>query len=765
MARLLQLILLLLTPFLAFASESAGEEAHSTEGLIADLGWILILGAVVGLIFKKLKQPVVLGYILAGFLASPRFSYLPSITTLENIEFWAQVGIVVLMFTLGLEFSFKKLVNAGASAIFTAFIIITGMTFVGYSVGRLMGFSYISSVFLGGMLSMSSTTIILKAVTDLGLRQKRFANMVLAVLIIEDLFAVLMLVLLSSLAAGSVGGKELAFSIGKLLFYLIIWYVVGVWFIPTFFKKTRSMLNQEMLLVVSMGLCFGMAVLSVICGFSLELGAFIAGSIIAGTFMAERIEHVVQPVKDLFGAVFFISVGMMVNPIVIGQYWDTILLLALVVIVGMIIFGTFGMLITGQSLKVAMESGFSLTQIGEFSFIIASLGMSLGVLNDALYPIIVAVSVITIFTTPYFIRMADPAYRIVERHLPNSLRFLIDRYQNSKSDTGETKAAWKTIVVSYLWRIILFPVIIIAIMAVSKTYFYPFMEQLSGSWGHFLAMIITLVAMSPFLAGLILSASKKEDRRTVIEASSAAEVPLVAMKVIRYIIALYFVLYLISMSYAMSTALLVAIGIGVLALMAFVASATGNYKKMEQHFMSNLNERDNMRSGRENNLTGDLHLAYINIGPGCPFAGDRIVDSGLRRDYGVSVSSIQRGLTVMPLPDKDARIFPGDILGVIGTDEEIARLNRDIETYERESDKHPIDESEVNLFNVRLSPSSPLIGKTLATSRLRKDYFSMLLRVTREDDNMEVPLSPNLEFLPGDRLWLVGNPESLDKLK
>lgn len=744
-----------------FASSGSG----NTEGLIADLAWILLLGALVTLLFKKLKQPVVLGYILAGFLASPKFTYLPSITTMENIEFWAQLGIVVLMFTLGLEFSFKKLVNAGASAILTAFIIITGMTFVGYGVGRFMNFSFISSMFLGGMLSMSSTTIILKAFTDLGLRQKRFASLVLAVLIIEDLFAVLMLVILSSLAQGSVKGPELALTIGKLVFYLIIWYVVGVWFIPPFFKKTRSMMNTETLLVVSMGLCFGMAVLSVMCGFSLELGAFVAGSIIAGTFMAERIERVVQPVKDLFGAVFFISVGMMVDPSVIARYWDIILILAVVVIAGMMVFGTFGMLLTGQPLKVAMESGFSLTQIGEFSFIIASLGMGLGVLDASLYPIIVAVSVITIFTTPYFIKMADPAYRIVERHLPKGLRFLIDRYQHERPDSGESRAVWKSIVVRYLWRVILFPVILIAIIAVSKTWLYPFMENLSGSWGHFLAMLLTLGAMSPFLAGLTLSASRPDERRQVRSESSAAEVPLIAMKVIRYLIALYFVLYLISVSYSMSWVLLVALGVGVIALIAFSTRATGNYRRMEKQFMDNLNERDDMRSGKGNNLVGDLHLAYIEVGPESPFVGDRIVDSGLRRDYGVSISSIQRGLTVMPLPDKDARIFPGDVLGVIGTDEEIKHLNDDIADYEKAAAQHPVDDTRTVLFNIRLTAASPIVGKRLAEANLRKDYFAMLLRVVREEDTAEVPLSPDLVFMPGDRIWLVGDPGAISKLK
>ncbi len=425
-------------------NENSVEEDH-TNGLIGDLAWILLLGAVVTLLFKKMKQPVVLGYILAGFLASPKFTYLPSISNLENIEFWADLGIVVLMFTLGLEFSFKKLMNSGSSAVITALIIITGMTFAGFGVGKILQLNSINCIFLGGMISMSSTTIILKTLTDLGMRQKKFASLVLAVLIIEDLFAVLMLVLLSSLAMGNVEGMDLLFSVGKLLFFLIIWFLVGVYVLPTFFTKVKDFLNNETLLVVAMGLCFSMAVFSVICGFSLELGAFVMGSILAGTMVAERMEKVVQPVKDLFGAVFFISVGMMVDPAVLVSYWWEILLLAVVVICGMIFFGTLGMLVTGQTLRVAIESGFTLTQVGEFSFIIASLGMSLGVLQESIYPIIVAVSVITIFTTPYFVKLSQPAYQFAESHLPGRLGFLIDRYSSQVTDSSNTKRLWRDI--------------------------------------------------------------------------------------------------------------------------------------------------------------------------------------------------------------------------------------------------------------------------------------------------------------------------------
>ena len=376
------------------------------EGLITDLAFLLLLGAVVTIIFKWIRQPVVLGYIVAGFLASPHFEYLPSVTTESNIEFWAQIGIVVLLFSLGLEFSFKKLLNVGGSAAVTSLIIVAGMMCCGFAIGTLLGFSRINSLFLGGMMSMSSTTIIIKALTDLGMRQRKFASIVFAVLIVEDLFAVLMMVILSSIAINdSVEGGELLFSIAKLVFFLIIWFLVGVYLIPSILNACRRFINAESLLVISMGLCLGMAVFSVACGFSLALGAFVMGSILAGTSYAERIEQVTSPVKDLFGAVFFISVGMMVQPGIIVQYWWPILVLSVVVIGGMIFFGTAGMLITGQPLKIAIESGFCLTQIGEFAFIIASLGMSLGVLNAEIYPIVVAVSVITTFTTPYFIKM------------------------------------------------------------------------------------------------------------------------------------------------------------------------------------------------------------------------------------------------------------------------------------------------------------------------------------------------------------------------
>lgn len=740
-----------------------GSEAH-TYGLIGDLAWVLLLGAAVTLIFKKIKQPVVLGYILAGFLASPKFLYLPSISSLENIDFWAEIGIVVLMFSLGLEFSFKKLMNSGSSAIVTTLIIITGMTMAGFGVGKILHFNTINCIFLGGMISMSSTTIILKALTDLGLKQKKFATLVLSVLIIEDLFAVLMLVLLSSMAMGNVQGTELLFSIGKLIFFLIIWFVVGVFIFPGFLTRIRKFLNEETMLVLSMALCFSMAVFSVMCGFSLELGAFVMGSILAGTTAAERIEKVVLPVKDLFGAVFFISVGMMVDPSVLITYWWEILILAIVVIVGMIIFGSLGMLATGQTLRVAIESGFTLTQVGEFSFIIASLGMSLGVLVPALYPIIVAVSVITIFTTPYFIKMADPACRFLEARLPESLQFLLDRYSKQTSDASETKKLWKEILKRYLWKIVLYSVILIAIILVSKTMLYPFMDKVFGALGHLVATIITLVVMSPFLVALSFTNIKKDEKLKLHSSASFYDVPLVAMRIVRYILALFFLVYFFGQYYPATVAWFIGIACFILILVFASTSLFKRYKKMENRFMENLNIRENTRLGKNNNLVDDLHQAFIEVGPTSGFVGDRLKDSGLRRDYGLSVSSIQRGHDVIPLPSVDARIFPGDILGVIGTDEQIKMLNDDIEAEKKAHEALDVRQPKVELSSIRLSHKSPIVNIPIGDTDIRNKYYSMLVKVYRKDEGYILP-TPDLTLLPDDVVWLVGDPDQFEKMK
>lgn len=740
---------------------------QSIDSLISDLAFILLLGAVVTLLVKWIKQPVVLGYIVAGFLASPNFEPLPSVTTEANIEFWAQIGIVVLLFSLGLEFSFKKLVNTGGSALVTALVIVAGMMVTGFFIGHALGFTHINSLFLGGMLSMSSTTIIIKAFTDLNLIQKKFASLVFAVLIVEDLFAVVMMVVLSSIAINnSVAGGEMLLSVSKLVFFLIIWFLVGVFVLPSALNRFRRHLNNETLLVVSMGLCLGMAVFSVLCGFSLALGAFVMGSILAGTSYAERIEHVCTPVKDLFGSVFFISVGMMVQPGVIVQYWWPILVLSLVVVGGMIVFGTFGMLITGQPLRIALESGFSLTQIGEFAFIIATLGMSLGVLNAEIYPIVVAVSVLTTFTTPYFIRMADPVYNWLAPKLPSFCDGLISGRTRTSvpddSERGATRRAWMSLGRRYLWRILTYSIILVAIGMVSGRYMTPKLMEWLPSWGRFCSMIVTLVFMAPFLLALCLPPAMTKGNERERLTASQLRVPRIIMMVFRLVLAMAFLVHAISMFYSLKVAVLLSVAVMLILIMFFSKKLIHQLRSIESQFFNNLNERELRRSGKNNNLVSNLHLAYIRVGYACPFVGERLVNSHIRERFGISVVMIQRGSKLIVVPAGDTRIFPADVIGVIGTDEQIAAVLPVIDS-EPTPDADGPELNDFKLTDVALSDTSPLIGQTLATADVRRNYQIHVVALERYGEFFDHPAS--IPLMPADRLWIVGTPAMAAKIK
>lgn len=735
------------------------------EGLISDLAFILLMGAGVTLLFKWIKQPVVLGYIVAGFLASPNFEYLPSVSTLANIDFWAKIGIVIMLFSLGLEFSFKKLLNVGGSAVVTTLIIFTGMVTVAFILGHLWGFSNINCLYLGGMIGMSSTTIIIKAFSDLGLRQRKFAALVFGVLIVEDLFAVIMMVVLSSVAMNnSVDGGEMLYSISRLAFFLVIWFLVGVLILPSFLNLARRYLNNETLLIVSIGLCFGMAVFSQLCGFSMALGAFVMGSILAGTSMAESIERVATPVKDLFGAVFFISVGMMVNPSALVEYWDSVLVLSLAVMFGGIVFGTSGMLITGQPLRIAMESGFSLTQIGEFSFIIASLGMTLGVLDGAIYPIIVAVSVITTFTTPYLIKLADPAYGFVVRHLPRKLHFLIDRYSSKASTETATVSLWMLLIKRYAWRLVLYSSVLVAICMLSSQFMMPWLNRELESWGRLIGCLITLAVMAPFLLALALPASSQTERQRLQRAKARVDVPLVVMMLFRLIIALGFVIYVFSSIYGMRVGFSVGLSVIVLVLLLFSSRVKNRLSNIESKFLNNLNERELRRSGRNNNVISDLHLAYMEVGYGCPFVGERLRNSNLRNKYGVNIVSIQRGGEGIPLPSGETRIFPGDTIGVIGTDEQLQLLLPEVEASDASDHSlRGVNPANFKMTSVPLTDSSVLIGKSATTANLRREYAALVVALQRGEEFVTVDGSER--FRPGDVVWLVGDPHLLTSLK
>ncbi len=739
-------------------------EESVIQSLISDLALILILGAVATIVFKTLKQPVVLGYIVAGFIASPHFALFPSVADEANIEFWAQIGIIVLLFTLGLEFSFKKLLNVGGSAIVTAAIIVAGMMGLGFLVGKsVLGYGLVNSMFLGGMLSMSSTTIILKALTDLNMRQRRFVPMIMAVLIVEDLFAVLLMVILSSVAVNnSVEGGQLIDSILKLGFFLVVWFTVGIFVIPSIFKRFHRVITDEMMLIISMGLCFFMAVFSVRMGFSLALGAFVMGSILAGTVEVKRIERVVSSIKDLFGAVFFISVGMMVDPSVIVQHAGTIALLAGVVIVGMILFGTCGMLASGQPLRNAVQSGFALTQIGEFSFIIASMGTSMGVLESSTYPIIVAVSVITTFTTPFFIKGGDGAYRLLERILPQRWVAALNSYSKTATSDKEptSREIWRNAAKRHILRLVLYSVVVIALYVLSAAYLLPVLERtVAEPWDRLWWLLVSLAPVVPLLYGLLTLPLKRSDRAHLTELKGRVSyVPLVIMEILSLIVCFFFLLVIIHEVYNGIMVLIGALAVMAVAILVLAPHLRRSVAKIEARFLDNVNVQENHRTGHGNNMVSDLHLAYMQVGHGCRFAGDTLQRADLRRKYGINVANIERNGVLHPVPNGSMRIFPGDTLGVIGTEEQIEQLLPLVES-EGEGTTSTV---EAKFVHYTLTGRSPLIGLKLKDARLREDYATLLVSVQREESYLAP--TPDIVFLEGDTLWLVGDPATIKKL-
>ena len=564
---------------------------------MADLALILICAGVMTLLFKSLKQPIVLGYIVAGFLASPNMPYMPSVSDMHGVHLWSEIGVVFLLFALGLEFSFKKILKMGAAPIVAAISIILGMMYVGSLAGHLFGWSDMDCIYLGGMLAMSSTTIIFKAFDDMGLRNERFAGLVLSVLIIEDILAIVLMVMLSTLAVSKeFEGTQMLGSILQLGFFLILWFTVGIYLIPLFLKKAKPLMNEETLLITALALCFGMVVFASAVGFSAAFGAFVMGSILAETAEAKQIEHLVAPVKNLFGAIFFVSVGMMVDVALIIEYIVPILCIIAAIMLGQTILSTCGFLLSGQSLKTAMQCSFSLTQIGEFAFILATLGTSLHVTSDFLYPIVVAVSVFTTFTTPYMIRLAEPAYNVVARVLPAKWITKLERNTSEEAEeheTDEMRLLWRTEFKRYVFILLINSVLCLAIIAIMYYYGAPLIYGwLPNPWSGIVTAFITLSACGPFLWSLMRQGGNSDNvNRLWYEGRRIERVKITAFAILRLVIAAAIIAYIIGNTLPM---------IGMYGIFAVIAVACYIFMSpsLEKHsdsmtktFTDNLNKR------------------------------------------------------------------------------------------------------------------------------------------------------------------------------
>lgn len=739
--------------------------------LINDLALILICAGVMTLLFKKLKQPLVLGYVVAGFLASPHMPYTPSVMDTANIQTWADIGVIFLLFALGLEFSFKKIVKVGGAAIIAACTIIFCMILLGITVGTGFGWQRMDSIFLGGMIAMSSTTIIYKAFDDLGMRKKQFTGLVLSVLILEDILAIVLMVMLSTMAVRhNFEGSEMLESIGKLLFFLILWFVVGIYLIPELLKRCRKLMSEETLLIVSLGLCFGMVVMAARTGFSAAFGAFIMGSILVETVEAESIERLVKPVKDLFGAVFFVSVGMMVDPAMIVEYALPIIVITLAVIFGQSLFGTLGVLLAGQPLKTAMQCGFSLTQIGEFAFIIASLGVSLHVTSDFLYPIVVAVSVITTFLTPYMIRFAEPASNFVDTHLPVKWKNFLLHY-SSGSQTMNHESLWKKLILALTRITIVYSIVSIAVVALAFRFLVPlFLEHIPGIWGRLLAAVVIILFISPFLRAIMIKKNHSAEFVTLWNDSRGNRAPLVATIVIRILIAVSFVMFVISGLFKVSVGLLLGVAVLLVIMMILSRQLKKQSIMIERKFFQNLRYRD-MRAeymgekkpeyaGRL--LSRDLHLTDFEVPGESAWAGKTLAELNFGKKYGIHVVSILRGRKRINIPGASVRLFPEDKIQVIGTDEELNRFSSEMEKAAiLETDV--VEKSEMILRQFRVDAHSIFLGKTMRESGIREQYHCLIVGVERGEETLHAP-DPHEPFMEDDVVWIVGENADVYKL-
>ncbi|MES2806361.1 MAG: cation:proton antiporter [Bacteroidota bacterium] len=740
-------------------AETVANVSHHLQPLISDLGLILMTAAVAVLLFKKIKQPLVLGYLIAGFLAGNHFDFFPSVKDIKSVEVWAEIGVIFLLFSLGLEFSFKKLMKVGGTASITAVTQIIAMVSIGYLVGQWIGWKPMDSIFLGVILSISSTTIILKTFDELGVKTQKFAGIVIGSLIVQDIVAILMMVLLSTIAVSQqFSGSELLLSVLKLIFFLTIWFVGGIFFIPTLLKKAKNILTDEMLLIISLALCLMMVILAANVGFSPALGAFIMGSIIAETTQAEHIEHLVKPVKDLFGAVFFVSVGMLINPGTLYEYALPVAILTFVVIIGQSVSSTIGALLSGQPLKQSVQTGMSLSQIGEFSFIIATLGMTLNVTSNFLYPIVVAVSAVTTFTTPFMVKFATPFSEYLEKKLPRKWIKKIERY-SANAQSIKLVSNWQIVVRAFLTQVIIHSVIIVAVILLSSKFILPLVE--GSQFGNIFAALITLVILSPFLWALSLRRIAVK-QVAILREERKYRGPILMMILLRMILTLIYIGFLLNIFFSPVIAFLVLIA-AVVVYFVFPKKLNAQYHKIENHFLQNLNAREIKKAVRSrSDLTPwDGHMTTFEIAPTSNIAGKTLEELSIREQLGINIAFVKRGEITINIPSRNERLFPGDEICVIGTDTQVAAFKKYLD--QNEIDVSPLEtESDIVLQQLELI-NEAFIGKSIRDSELREKTRGLIVGLERGGKRILNPES-KLILEKNDILWIVGSKKLLANL-
>jgi CPA2 family monovalent cation:H+ antiporter-2 len=738
--------------------------------LIHDLCFILMTAAAVSLIFKRLNQPVVLGYLIAGFLLSPHFQFLPTIKDTGNIKIWAEIGVIFLLFALGLEFSFKKLAKVGKSSSITATFEIIFMLGAGYFIGQILGWSQMDSIFLGGILSISSTTIIVRAFEELGMKGKDFVSLVFGVLIVEDLIAILLLVLLSSVAVTqSLSGLSLAVSGLRLGFFIVLCFLLGISILPSLLRKLRRFLSDETLLIVAIGLCLSMVIIANGVGFSPALGAFMMGSLLAETREGHRIEKLIVPIRDLFAAIFFVSVGLLIDPKVLSEHSTEIFLITVVTIVGKFFSSTLGALISGANLKCSVRAGLSLAQIGEFSFIIATLGLTLEVTSPFLYPIAVAVSAITTFSTPYLIQYSSLLHQKIEARLPKGIQTSLARYQiamSSPSDKNAITLFWE----EYGIKTVFNSVVTIALTLTMSRLVMPYVEKMQWVESQVVLSLImcaiTLILSSPFLWAIFASRPSRAQSYPAETLNQLRRLQ-IGVSLLRFLVGCVLAGFVVSNF----TSILAFSGVLLLSLSALAAFFFSRYSEhiynsIEAAFIQNLTENERAELEKRAHIPElapwDATLSDFVLSPSSVLVAKTLQDSRLKEQFGVTVAMIERGNKKIFAPTRGDLLLPYDRIYLIGNDEQLSAAREMIEV--PMSSIEEAKQSHFGLTSLTILASDPFANKSIRDCGLREAVNGLIVGIERNGIRILNPDSGEI-LKEHDLVWLVGDRSLIELLR
>ncbi len=736
--------------------------------LLTDLALILLVAGVVTIIFKALKQPVVLGYIIAGLLTGPYVSFIPTVTEISSVEFWGDIGVIFLLFCLGLEFSFKKIVKVGGPGAMSVLAEVIMMFSMGFLVGWIFGWNTMTSIFLGAILAISSTSIIVKTFDDLGIGNKKSSHLTIGSLIFDDLVAILLMVLLPTLVISKTfNGAELLSKIFYIAIFLLLWFTGGIYLIPSLFRKLKKYLTSETLIVISLGLCFLMVVVTVKAEISEALGAFVMGSILSGTIQRDKIVTLTKPIKDFFGAIFFVSVGMLVDPTILLHYWPHILVISFVLLVIKPISLIVGFLFSGQTLKVAIPAGICLCQIGEFSYIIAQLGKELEATPDYLYPIVVAVSIITTFATPYWIKIGDKMYDYIYKHSRPSWRKVIEKLGTGQK-TFNQQANWSKLLKSYFTRVFIYSAWGATVGLICIGFVYPYIQKLLGNalWVRILMLLITLIAMSPFIWALLKKKDKDELYDKIWEDQRFYRGPLMFMVAFKYILAIIAVATVASIYITAPTGFIFLLGAVILVVVVLSNHIKKYYGRIENRFLTNLNSEGGHRFIIPRDMANEMHMEKCIIGSTSYLAGKTIGQTHRDKDTGALVIQINRGGLIIDLPHKDEVFYPSDEIMLLGSDSQLKSFillsenNKNVEEYS----ENRKDAIEMKLFQITLNKRSPLVGEGANITSLRDKFGVLIIGVEKNGEDSFLRPTSSVLIEENDTVWLVGNKESISRL-